>query len=402
VSRPSSLVTPDEHTPDEHTPDAHDDARLSPGRSPRVLILTASVGAGHDLPAQTLADQLRSEDPGAVIVTKDALAAVGGIVKALSADAAEIFFFRFHVVWDVGFWLFAGFRPTRTATQALLTRQSAPSLLRLIATVRPDVIVSTYPNMTEVLGRLRRSGRLSVPVCSAITDLAALDYWASRGVDVHLVTHPESIPEVRRIAGVDTRVECVHGFTSPAFRVPRSAVEARAALALPSEGEMVLVSGGGWGVGDVLGAVDEALRRASVVRVVCLCGHNGSLARTLATTYAGEERVRVEGFTDRMSEWMAACDVLVHSTCGLTVLEALMRGCPVVSYGWGRGHIRRNDDALRRFGLAEVVHTRGRLGDALARALARPRRPDPRFASLLSAASIVLEVARQQRAAEVG
>ena len=67
-----------------------------------------------------------------------------------------------------------------------------------------------------------------------------------------------------------------------------------------------------------------------------------------------------------------------------------MRGCPAVSYGWGRGHVRRNDEALRRFGLAEVVATRGELGRALERALARPRRPDPRFADLPSAASFVL------------
>lgn len=375
-----------------------DDVRSPTPVAPRILILTASVGAGHDLPAGTLAAQLVEERPEAVVVTEDALAAIGGLVKALSADAAEVFFFRCKFVWDVGFWLFARCPPTRRATQALLTYKSAAGLLGLIESARPDVIVSTYPNMTEVLGRLRRSGRLDVPVCSAITDLAALDYWATRGVDVHLVTHPESIPEVRRIAGADTRIVCVHGFTAPAFRAVRTAEDARLALGLPAEGAIVLVSGGGWGVGDVLGAVGEALRHPGIVRVVCLCGTNETLRQKLGRTYADESRVRVEGFTDRMAEWMAASDVLVHSTCGLTVLEAHMRGCAVVSYGWGRGHIRTNDRALRRFGLGDVVHTRRELGAALVRALARPRRPDPRFAELPSAASIVLEVADEARA----
>ncbi len=71
-----------------------------------------------------------------MVVTEDALAAVGGLVKALSADAAEVFFFRFQVVWDVGFWLFAGSRRRGAATQALLTQQSAPRLLALIASAR--------------------------------------------------------------------------------------------------------------------------------------------------------------------------------------------------------------------------------------------------------------------------
>ena len=94
-----------------------------------------------------------------------------------------------------------------------------------------------------------------------------------------------------------------------------------------------------------------------------------------------------------MPDWMAASDVLVHSTCGLTVLESLMRGCPAVSYGWGRGHIRRNDEALRRFGLADVVANRRELRPTLERAIARRRRPDPRFADLPSAASFVLALA---------
>jgi UDP-N-acetylglucosamine:LPS N-acetylglucosamine transferase len=356
----------------------------------RVLILTASVGAGHDLPAATLAAQLEAERPGVEVVMEDALAAIGGIVKLMSDDAAAVVFFRFQAIWDFGFWFVAEFGPTRRFTQAMLTRHSTPGLLSLIERTRPDVVVSTYPNVTEVLGRLRRSGRLEIPVIAAITDLAALDYWASRGVDVHLVTHPESIPEVRRIAGDAGEVHCVHGFSLPEFRVPMAAERARGLLGLPPSGWVVLVSGGGWGVGDVVGAIEEALQLKGVTQVVCLCGYNESLLRRVVATFGSDRRVRAEGFTDRMPEWMAAGDVLVHSTCGRTVLEALMRGCPAVSYGWGRGHIRRNDEALRRFGLAEVVATRGELRPALERALARPRRPDPRFADLPSAASFVL------------
>jgi processive 1,2-diacylglycerol beta-glucosyltransferase len=376
---------------------------VSPGDAtrgaPRVLILTASVGAGHDQPAETLTEQLRAECPAAEVVTEDALAAIGGLVKTMSADAPSVVFYRFQVAWDIGFWLFAECPPTRRATQALLTRKSAPALLALIARVNPDVIVCTYPNMTEVLGRLRRSGRLRIPVCAAITDLAALDYWASRGIDVHLVTHPESIPEVRRIAGPATEIHCVHGFTRPEFRMPRSAEAARAVLGLPQQGSVVLVSGGGWGVGDVSGAVEEALALDRVSQVVCLCGHSESLYRRISSEFAAEPRVRVEGFSDQMPEWMAAADVLVHSTCGLTVLEATMRGCAAISFGWARGHIRRNDAALRRFGLAAVVGSREELGRALTHALQQPRRPDPRFAGLSSAASHVLALAERQQQA---
>jgi len=213
-------------------------------------------------------------------------------------------------------------------------------------------------------------------------------------VDVHLITHAESIPEVQAVAGPDAVVHAVHGFTRPEFLVPRRQADARAALGLPAIGKIVLVSGGGWGVGDIEGAVEEALTVEGVVRVVCLCGRNEALRARLAERFAGQPRVRVEGFTDVMPEWMAAGDVLVHSTGGLTVLESLMRGSPAISYGWGRGHIRLNNAAYRRFGLADVVGGREELRAAIRRALDSGRLPVNGFAELPSAASFVLAAAR--------
>jgi UDP-N-acetylglucosamine:LPS N-acetylglucosamine transferase len=361
--------------------------------APRVLILTASVGEGHDLPARTLADQLLAECPGAEIVVEDALAYMGRTVRMMSAGTATVVFYRFQFLWDVGFWVFARGALTRRATQALLTWMGAPGLLRMLRNRDPDVIVSVYPNVTEVLGRLRRKGVLDVPVLAGITDLAGMHYWASPGVDVHLVTHPESIAEVREVAGADTVVHCVHGFTRPEFLVPRHQGDARAALGLPRDGKVVLVSGGGWGVGDVEGAVEEALGVECVVAVVCLCGRNEKLRSAMAARFGAEPRVRVEGFTDAMAEWMAAADVLVHSTGGLTVLESLMRGSRPISYGWGRGHLRLNNAAYTRFGLAEVVSTRAQLGEAIATAFSQGRVPANGFAELSSAASFVLAAA---------
>ena len=50
----------------------------------RVLILTASVGEGHDLPARLLAERLRAEDPGAEVVVEDGLRAMGSVFVLLS------------------------------------------------------------------------------------------------------------------------------------------------------------------------------------------------------------------------------------------------------------------------------------------------------------------------------
>jgi len=274
-----------------------------------------------------------------------------------------------------------------------MTRLAAPGVLRLIAARDPSVIVSVYPTATEVLGRLRAAGRIEVPVVAGITDVAAMPYWATPGADLHLITHSESIAEVLEVAGDDALVHTVRGFTAPDFLVARTQAEARDVLGLPETGKVVVVSGGGWGVGDVGGAVEEALSLDRVTRVVCLCGRNEELRSRMLQRYGAEPRVRVEGFTDRMADWLAAGDALVHSTGGLTVLEAIMRGCPAISFGWGRGHVRLNNEAFRRFGLADVASDRRELRAALGDALEQRSPVSDAFAALPSAASFVLALA---------
>jgi UDP-N-acetylglucosamine:LPS N-acetylglucosamine transferase len=227
-------------------------------------------------------------------------------------------------------------------------------------------------------------------VVAAITDLAMMHYWAAPGIDLHLITHPESAAEVLEVAGSDSVVRAVHGLTRPEFGEPCDPVEARKALGLPRNGKVVLVSGGGWGVGDLGTAVDEALAIDGVSVVAVLAGRNEDLRARLLRKYDHEPRCRVVGFTEQMSEWLAAGDALVHSTGGLTVLEAHVRGCPTISYGWGRGHIRANNEAFRRFGIADVAESDRELRDALARALQARPAPATTLAALPSAASTVL------------
>jgi len=102
--------------------------------------------------------------------------------------------------------------------------------------------------------------------------------------------------------------------------------------------------------------------------------------------------VRILGFTEQMSDWMAAADAMVHATAGLTVLEAHIRGCPVVSYGFNAGHLRANNAAFERFGLAEVARSEHELESMLRHVTNERRSPDSSFASLPSIASRALEV----------
>jgi processive 1,2-diacylglycerol beta-glucosyltransferase len=357
----------------------------------RVLVLTASVGEGHELPARVLADDLRARD--VEVVVADGLDAMGRLLAGVAEGGMRVTYGSGRMLWlfDLQYALFARIPPTREVGQQLLYRLGGTRLLRFVQVHRPDVVVSTYPGVTEVLARLRRSGRLAAPAVAAVTDLSSLHYWAARGVDLHLVTHPESVDEVRRIAGSATRVEAVRGLNDPAFVSPPGPEEARARLSLGA-GPVVAVSGGGWGVGDLEGAV-RAARAVDGVTVLALCGRNDDKRTCFERKFEHDPNVRVLGFVDDMATLLAASDVLVHSTAGLTVLEAHMVGCRPISYGWGVGHIRLNNRAFAREGIAEVVPSREELPGAIRVALTRPHVPHyADFAKLPSAAEVIVDM----------
>jgi processive 1,2-diacylglycerol beta-glucosyltransferase len=360
----------------------------------RVLIFSAGVGEGHELPARVLAEKLRFLDKNTAIEIIDTIAVRGSLFHSNMHDSLEFVIKKFPWMFDLQYWFATRFAPTRTFASRLLGRVGREGLMREIVRFQPDVIVSTYPAATEVLGALKVRGVLQVPLISAVTDLAALRYWAHPGCDLHLVTHSESAEEIREIAGVDTRIEHVRGLTDPVFEVERDQSTARKDLNLPMEGPLVLVSGGGWGVGDLEGAIEAGLASGNDVNVVALCGRSEEVRTALTHRFADEPRVRVVGFTEVMGEFMAAADVLVHSTAGLTVLEALIRGVRVISYGWGRAHIRLNNEAYQRFGMAEVARDRQELSAALARALDAPGKEDSSYGDLPDASEFVVALGK--------
>jgi processive 1,2-diacylglycerol beta-glucosyltransferase len=374
----------------------------------RVLILSADVGEGHAAAARALAEQLQRSPRRTEVKVIDGLAAMGRVLRPVVEDGYRVQLRFIPWSYTIIYWLLEHVPPIRALTRWLLCRFGARPLARRIAEHDPDVVVSTYPAVTVVLARLRRTGAIDCPTVATITDLTGLFFWAQRGIDMHLVMYGESMPSVERIAGQNS-VRLVRPLISAEFLEPRCQIETRRQLGLPEQGRMVVVSGGGWGVGDIAGAVREFTRVPQVGSIVCLAGRNDSLARRLRSAFAEEPRVRVYGFTDRMPELLAAADVLVHSTGGVTCLEARAAGTPVVSYGLPVGHARLNTRAMAALDLLRLASDRDELrahvvasfaGEGRralgARQRGTPAEADaPDAAGAADAAAIVLEAPRR-------
>ena len=329
-------------------------SRRTPGPK-RVLILSADVGEGHAAAARALARQLDASPEATEVTVIDGLAAMGPLLQPVVEDGYRVQLRFFPWTYTVVYLLLERVAPVRGLARKLLCLLGSRPLAKRIAEHEPDVVVSTYPAVTVVLARLRRTQRVTCPTVATITDLTGLFFWAQPGIDTHLVMYGESMGSVERIAGRGS-ARLVRPLISSEFLDERPQTEARQILGLPEEGHMVVVSGGGWGVGDIEGAVREIASIPDVSAIVCLAGRNEQLHQRLSEDFAGEPRVHVYGFTERMPEILAAADTLVHSTGGVTCLEAKATGTPVVSYGLPVGHARLNTRAMADLGLLRLAN----------------------------------------------
>lgn len=320
-----------------------------------MLVLSADVGEGHAAAARALARQIEDSGAPAEVTVIDGLAAMGRLLQPVVEDGYRVQLRFMPWTYTVVYWLLEHVGPIRWAARRLLCLFGSRPLARRIAEHDPDVVVSTYPAVTVVLARLRRTHAIRCPTVATITDLTGLFFWAQPGIDMHLVMYGESMSSVERIAGAGS-AQLVSPLISAEFTTPRCPLQARRALGLPEAGRMVVVSGGGWGVGDITGAVHELLREPEVSAIVCLAGRNEQLCERLNADFAGQERVHVYGFTDEMPRLLAAADVLVHSTGGVTCLEAKAAGTPVVSYGLPVGHARLNTRAMADLNLLRLAN----------------------------------------------
>jgi processive 1,2-diacylglycerol beta-glucosyltransferase len=350
----------------------------------RVLILSADVGEGHAAAARALADQIDNSPEQAEVTIIDGLAAMGRVLRPVVEDGYRVQLRLVPWTYTLVYWLLEHVVPIRWLARRLLWLFGSRPLARHIAEHNPDVIVSTYPAVTVVLARLRRTKVVHCPTVATITDLTGLFFWAQPGIDMHLVMYGESMQSVERIAG-EGSVRLVRPLISADFLGPRCPLQARRGLGLPEQGRMVVVSGGGWGVGDIEGAVRELSGLSEVSSIVCLSGRDEDLRDKLTNAFAEDPRIEVYGFTDKMPQLLAAADVLVHSTGGVTCLEAKAAGTPVVSYGLPVGHARLNTQAMATLDLLRLANNTDELREHVQASFAEvavPHAPDATESSL--------------------
>ncbi|WP_433042907.1 MGDG synthase family glycosyltransferase [Dactylosporangium sp. CS-033363] len=318
----------------------------------RIVVISASFGSGHDGVAAELTRRLTSH--GRDVERHDFVDLVPGRLGRVLREGYHRQLTAAPRTWG---WLLAA-AGAGSGAAARLTALADQALLDAIGT-GAEAVVSTYPLASQALGRLRAQGRLAAPVCTYLTDLSVHPLWVHRGVDVHIGLHDDAARQAKELGAADVRVTAPAvgpGFT-PAPR--------------PDGRPRALIVAGAWGVGQIERAAADIAATGAAVPVV-VCGRNEQLrARVRRQGHA-----IALGWVDDMPALMRTCHVVVQNAGGLSSLEALTAGRPVLTYRCIPGHGRTNAEVLDRIGWVPWIRDRAGLAAGLRHALTDP----PRFA----------------------
>lgn len=292
----------------------------------KVLILSCNTGGGHNSAAAAI---------------KDCFEKMGhrcDIVNALDflPKAKAEFISKGHVLaYKYAPKLYgAGYRMSEMLPQKGLYEQNAKGadeLCKKLFSGGYDIVISVHIFAAMMMTELRISREIDIP-----SFFVATDYTCSPGVseidaDCYFIPHEKLRDEfvsqgVRADRIVASGIPVREEFLS---RTDKAA--ARRTLGLTEDGRVLLMCCGSMGcgpirsiaykIGEVLGENDD---------LVIICGSNKQLEKDLQFLTGDDIRIKICGFTDKMSLYMDAADLIITKAGGLSTTEAVMKRLPIL------------------------------------------------------------------------
>ena len=347
--------------------------------SARVLILSASAGAGHLRAAEALEVAAREAYPDLYVENHDVLAFTNGVFRRLYAKTyLDLVNAAPHLLGMLYDWLDQPIKPNRDLGERLRRLVQKLNLLKFEKLVRQgnwDLVINAHFLPAELIAHLRLGEKVNVPQVTVCTDFATHRLWVNQPCERYFCATEEGA-EYLGFFGVPRETIDVTGIPiHPDFgrEVDRNALLQKHGLT--GDRPIVLQMCGGFGVGPVEEIYRSLLRVELPLEVVVIAGRNAELEAELETIERPDRHgVKVLGFTKEMHELMAIADVVVTKPGGLTTSEALARGLPLIIANPIPGQETRNSDFLLENGAAVKIDHPCQLSLKLARILSdKPR-----------------------------
>ncbi len=333
---------------------------MNKARSSRILVLSASVGAGHVRAAEAVALAFRKLCPRCTVEAVDVLGLASKTFRRLYGKGYLDFANRaphlLGFVYDVLDRPTKEKQPPGSPLRIALEKLNLKPFLRLLTAQPWDLVINTHFLPSEIIAALRRSGRIGIPQMTVVTDFMVHRLWVQEPCEHYFLATDESAAYAAALGIPATRIAVTGIPIHPVFGQPLSGEEARRELRLSEGRPLVLVLSGGFGVGPIETIVQAVQAVARPLDLAVVCGRNPTLERRLAALPPrAPHRLQILGYTSILDRWLAAADLVISKPGGLTASEILARGAAFAIVNPIPGQESRNADYLLENGAAVKI-----------------------------------------------
>ena len=287
---------------------------------PRILILTASMGEGHNTAARNVRDALIAETGGETpVLVADPYTRTNPVINRLMQKGYTTAINNYPRAWKVVFELLSK-RGVVEGMGPLLAELTA-GVKALIDEFRPDVIASTYPVFSFLMAKIRkRSPSVTIPFYTVITDSTLIkSAWYRCPCDGSIVAD-EQTARVLLNDGVPSNNVHVLGFPVAL------AFESLSPAPPPADSYWKAIFFPG-GVSQFAVKVLEHLGNVPQLEVTVVTGRRHNVLHALQK--AGLPRVgSLIGWTNDMPALMTSHHFFIGKAGGATVQEAIVAQIP--------------------------------------------------------------------------
>ena len=301
----------------------------------KVLILSCNTGGGHNSAAKAIKEIF--DEKGHTCDIMDVLAFGGQKASDLVCDAYIEMVKKtpqlFGKIYEMGNRV-GQFNQEKGGIRSpvyLVNKLYADALEDFIKLNSYDAVVCVHIFAAEAMTNLKKHGRISIPFFFVATDYYCSPMLEETRPDKIFIAHKDSTftfinhgikPELLLPTGIPV---------SQKFLSKKDKSQVRKELGLNDNDQVFLLMSGSMGFGDLIDTTRYIFEHGNEnTRVIAITGHNEKLYENLKSDFKNESRLILIGFTDKVSDYMDASDVLLTKPGGLSSTEALAKGIAIV------------------------------------------------------------------------
>ncbi len=300
----------------------------------KILILSCNTGGGHNSAAKAIKEAFTKK--GHTADTKDVLAFGGQKASDLVCDAYIEMVKKtpklFGEIYKMGSKISQLNQQKGIRSPVYyINKLYQDALEAYIKNNGYDAVVCVHIFAAEAMTNLKKHHKLTIPFYFIATDYYISPMLEETTPNAIFIAHKDStFTYLNR--GIPKKLIVPSGIpVSSQFTTKRDKDKIRKKFGLEPQDKVILLMSGSMGFGDLIDTARYIFDNGNAdTKVIAITGHNKKLYKELEKNFDGETRLKLVGFTDKVSDYMDASDVLLTKPGGLSSTEALAKGIAIV------------------------------------------------------------------------